>query len=67
MSIDFSNFLATRRKNTKWGEFQYLDHIDGLSISTSSANLYSNKRDDLVMFYFRAGVNFASLYTQSKI
>ena len=67
MSIDFSNFLSTRRKNTKLGEFQDLDHIDGLSISTISANLYNNKRDDLVMFYFREGVNFASLYTQSKI
>ena len=49
------------------GEFQDLDHIDGLSISTVSASLYNNKRDDLVMFYFREGANFASLYTQSKI
>ena len=48
-------------------EFQDLDHIDGLSISTVSANLYNNTRDDLVMFYFRDGANHASLYTQSKI
>ena len=48
-------------------EFQDLDHIDGLSISTVSANLYQNNRDDLVMFYFREGANFASVYTQSKI
>jgi len=48
-------------------EFQDLDHIDGVSISTVSANLYNNSRDDLVMFYFRDGANFASLYTQSKI
>ena len=48
-------------------EFQDLDHIDGVSISTLSANLYNNARDDLVMFYFRDGANFASLYTQSKI
>ncbi len=48
-------------------EFQDLDHIDGVSISTVSANLYQNKRDDLVMFYFRDGANYASLYTQSKI
>ena len=48
-------------------EFQDLDHIDGVSISTLSANLYNNPRDDLVMFYFRDGANHASVYTQSKI
>ena len=48
-------------------DFQDLDHIDGISISTTSANLYNSKRDDLVMFYFREGANFASVYTQSKI
>jgi len=49
------------------GDFQDLDHIDGLSISTTSANLYNSKRDDLVMFYFKNGANYASVYTQSKI
>ena len=48
-------------------EFQDLDHLDGLSISTVSANLYNNPRDDLVMFYFRDGANHASVFTQSKI
>ena len=48
-------------------EFQDLDHIDGVSISAVSANLYNNPRDDLVMFYFRDGANYASVYTQSKI
>ena len=48
-------------------DFQDLDHLDGLSISTVSANLYNAKRDDLVMFYFRDGANFASVYTKSKI
>ena len=48
-------------------EYQDLEHIDGVSISTVSANLYNSKRDDLVMFYFREGANFASVYTQSKI
>ena len=46
-------------------DFQDLDHIDGISISTTSANLYNSKRDDLVMFYFREGANFASVYTHS--
>ena len=31
------------------------------------AQIYHNNRDDLVMFYFREGANFASVYTQSKI
>ena len=48
-------------------EFQDLDHLDGLSISTVGANLYNSERDDLVMFYFREGANFASVYTRSKI
>ena len=48
-------------------EFQDLDHIDGVSISSVNADLYDTQRDDLVMFYFREGANFASLYTQSKI
>ncbi len=48
-------------------EFQDLDHIDGVSVSTITANLYQNPRDDLVMFYFREGANYASVYTQSKI
>ncbi len=48
-------------------EFQDLDHLDGVSISTISADLYKDTRDDLVMFYFRDGANYASVYTQSKI
>ena len=67
MGINLSNFLSSKSKNKRMMEFQDLDHIDGVSISTVSADLYKNPRDDLVMFYFRDGANFASLYTQSKI
>tara|TARA_B100001540_G_scaffold66445_1_gene59815 strand:- start:2926 stop:4227 length:1302 start_codon:yes stop_codon:yes gene_type:complete len=67
MTFNFNNFFETRNKNSKMGHFQDLEHIDGLSISTTSANLYNKKRDDLVMFYFRDGANHASVYTQSKI
>ena len=49
------------------GDFQDLDHIDGLSISVASANLYNNNRDDIVLFYFRNGAEYASDYTQSKV
>ncbi len=67
MGINLSNFLYSKSKNTKMIDFQDLDHIDGLSISVVSANLYKNIRDDLSMFYFREGANYASVYTQSKI
>ena len=67
MGINITNFLSSKSKNRKMIEFQDLDHLDGVSISTVSANLYKNHRDDLVMFYFRDGANFASVYTQSKI
>ena len=67
MGFNLSNFLSSQSKNKRMGEFQDLDHIDGVAISTVSADLYNDPRDDLVMFYFREGANYASLYTQSKI
>ena len=67
MGINFTNFLSSKSKNKRMLEFQDLDHIDGVSISAVSANLYNNQRDDLVLFYFRDGANHASVYTQSKI
>ena len=67
MGINLSNFLASKSQSRKMGQFQDLDHLDGLSISSVSANLYNSNRDDLAMFYFRDGANFASVYTQSKI
>ena len=67
MAINLTNFFKSQNRKSKTGDFQDLDHIDGLSISTASANLYNNPRDDLVIFYFRDGANFASVYTQSKI
>ena len=67
MGINLSNFLSSRSNNARMSDFQDLDHVDGLSISVVSANLYNNNRDDLAMFYFRDGANYASVYTQSKI
>jgi glutamate N-acetyltransferase/amino-acid N-acetyltransferase len=67
MAINLNNFLKSQNNKSKMRDFQDLDHVEGLSISTTSANLYGNSRDDLVMFYFRDGANFASVYTQSKI
>ena len=67
MGINLSNFLASKSHDRKMGQYQDLDHLDGLAVSSVSANLYNSKRDDLAMFYFRDGANFASVYTQSKI
>ena len=67
MGINLTNFFTSKSKNRRMGQFQDLDHLDGLSVSSVSANLYNSKRDDLAMFYFRDGANFASVYTQSKI
>jgi len=67
MVFNINNFFDSRNKNSKIGDFQDLDHIDGVSISTTSANLYNNRRDDLVLFYFRDGANYASVYTQSQV
>ena len=67
MGINLSNFLTSKSHDRKMGQYQDLDHLDGLAVSSVSADLYNSKRDDLALFYFREGANFASLYTQSKI
>ena len=67
MGINLQNFLSSKSQDRKMGQYQDLDHLDGLAVSAVSASLYNSKRDDLAMFYFRDGANFASVYTQSKI
>ena len=67
MGINLTNFLSSKSKKTRMIDFQDLDHLEGMSISVASANLYKDKRDDIAMFYFRDGANYASVYTQSKI
>ena len=67
MPINIKNFLLSKNKKSKIGDFQDLEHVDGVAISAISANLCKELRDDLVLFYFRDGANYASVYTQSKI
>ena len=57
MVINLNNLFNSINKNSKMGDFQDLDHIDGVALSTTSANLYTHKRDDVVLFYFRKGAN----------
>ena len=67
MVINLGSFFNTKNKNSKISDFQDLDHLDGVAISVVNAKLYNPSRDDLVLFYFRNGANFASVYTQSTI
>ena len=67
MPLNIKDFINNQTFNSKMNDFQDLEHIDGISISTVCANLYKTARDDLVMFYFRDGANYASVYTKSKI
>ena len=67
MVINLSNLFNLKKKNSKISDFQDLEHLDGLAISVVNAKLYNPPRDDVVLFYFRNGANFASVYTQSTI
>lgn len=67
MTVNLKNFLNPKIKMSKMGEFQDLQSIDGLEISSISADLYNDGRDDLSLFYFKEGANFAAIYTASKI
>ena len=53
MPLNVKNFINSLNLKSKNSNFQDLEHLDGVSISTVCANLYSKPRDDLVMFYFR--------------
>ena len=67
MTINLKNFLKDKRKLSKMGEFQELQEIDGLEVSAVSADLYGSGRDDLALFYFKEGANYAAVYTNNSI
>ena len=67
MTINLKNFLSDKSKLSKMGEFQDLKPLDGLEVSSISADLYNNGRDDLALFYFREGANYATLNTTNSI
>ena len=67
MTINIKNFLKDKSKLSKMGEFQNLKKIDGLEMASISADLYGDGRDDLTLFYFREGANYATLETSSSI
>ena len=67
MTINIKNFLKDKTKLSKMGEFQNLKQIDGLEMASISADLYGDGRDDLALFYFSKGANYATLTTSSTI
>ena len=67
MTINIKNFLKDKTKLSKMGEFQSLKQIDGLEMASISADLYGDGRDDLALFYFSKGANYASLTTSNSI
>ena len=67
MTLNLKNLLNPKIKMSKMGDFQELQPIDGLELSAVSADLYGDGRDDLTLFYFSEGANFAAVYTTSKV
>ena len=67
MTINIKNFLNDKSKLSKMGEFQNLKKIEGLEMSSISADLYNDGRDDVALFYFSKGANYASIYTTNSI
>ena len=67
MTINIKNFLNEKTKLSKMGEFQNLKQIEGLEMSSISADLYKDGRDDLALFYFSKGANYATLTTSNSI
>ena len=52
MTLNLKNFLNPKVKMAKMGEYQELRPIEGLQISSVSADLYGDGRDDLSLFFF---------------
>ena len=67
MTINIKNFLSDKKKLSKMEDFQSLKKIEGLEMSSFSADLYENGRDDLALFYFTKGANYATLTTTNTI
>ena len=67
MTVNLKNFFNPKIRMSKMGEFQELKPISGLEISSVSADLYNDGRDDITLFYFKDGANFAAVYTTSRI
>ena len=67
MTINIKKLFRSVKKITKMGDFQEVKHIQGLQVSAISAKLYKNEREDISLFYFPEGANYAVAYTKNSI
>jgi glutamate N-acetyltransferase/amino-acid N-acetyltransferase len=67
MTINIKKIFSSIKKISKMGDFQEVKHIEGLQVSAVSANLYKSDREDLSLFYFPEGANYAVAYTKNSI
>ena len=67
MDLKLKKYFKTQfLKNN--GSFIDLPVLDGVKISSSTANLYKKKnRKDLCLFYFENGASHAAVFTKSKV
>ena len=64
MAIKFSEIFGIKSQQEK--NPQDLPAIEGMELSTASADLYKKRRDDVCFFYFKEGATFAGVYTKSS-
>ena len=67
MTINIKKFFSYSKNKPIMGDFQELKDIEGLQVAAVSANLYKNGREDLSLFYFPEGANYAVAYTKNSI
>ena len=64
MAIKFSEIFGIKSQQGK--TTQDLPAIEGMELSTASADLYKKRRDDVCFFYFKEGATFGGVYTKSS-
>ena len=65
MTVNLKNFLNPKSKNVENGRVpRAYKRLKDSKISSISADLYGDGRDDLTLFYFHEGANFGAIYTQ---
>ena len=67
MTINIKKLFDPLKKISKMGDYQEVKHIEGLQVSAISANLYKDRREDIALFYFPEGANYAAAYTKNSI
>ena len=66
MAIKFTEIFGNKNPGYKIKDFPELPSIEGMELSSASAELYKKKRNDICFFYFKDGATFAGVYTKSS-